>query len=67
MRMTRVRKGVRVRMDAGTVERLRRQLATRDVDRAGSGLAWLKSVLETGRECSRHAAQLFSSSAVVVA
>ena len=30
--MTRARKGVRIRMDAGTVERMRWQLATRDVD-----------------------------------
>ncbi len=37
--MTRARKGVRIRMDAGTVERMRWQLATRDVDRERAGVA----------------------------
>ena len=36
--MTRARKGVRIRMDAGTVERMRWQLATRGVDRERAGV-----------------------------
>ena len=36
--MTRARKGIRIRMDAGTVERMRWQLATKDVDRERAGV-----------------------------
>ena len=39
VRVTRARKGVRARMDAGAVERMRRQLVTRDVERARAGVA----------------------------
>ena len=38
VRVTRARKGVRVRMDAGAVERMRRQLVTRDMERARAGV-----------------------------
>ena len=38
VRVTRARRGVRARMDAGAVERMRRQLVTRDVERARAGV-----------------------------
>ena len=38
VRVTRARRGVRARMDAGAVERMRRQLMTRDVERARAGV-----------------------------
>ena len=38
-RVTKGRSGVRVRMDAGSIERMRRSLETRDVDRERAGVA----------------------------